>query len=202
MSTKTNTEAKLTSISGAKIEKGDELMLKHTDRVFVASGGGFGCNPKTTGSAIFGHWKMSGESDRVERYDVTGLIKAKDTEPFDPMQPIMDYANKKVRDGHKAIRDWAKLMKKEPYKGGEMAGDMLEVQAWIVVGHDLMVLSKDKQYTPKLILNYAENAPEALMGRHFQKGIDHPYIREQMKAWKSAKRRLYSYVKHGVWPTN
>jgi len=71
-----NTTVEILKPQGIQIEKGDELIITGTDCVFVASGSGFGCNPKTMGSAVFGHWKHNGAPDRVERYQVTGIIKA------------------------------------------------------------------------------------------------------------------------------
>lgn len=37
--------------------------------------GGFGCNPKGSGNAIFAENLYTGESCRIERYDVIGVIK-------------------------------------------------------------------------------------------------------------------------------
>lgn len=34
-------------------------------RVFRCNGGGFGCDPHTSGSSIFGEWALTGEQDRI-----------------------------------------------------------------------------------------------------------------------------------------
>jgi len=81
-----------TTISGTAcrsvlIEKGDVLTLHVPspaygidipERIFIASGGGFGCNPKTGGSAVFGHWQDTGSDDRIERHQVTSITKGSD----------------------------------------------------------------------------------------------------------------------------
>lgn len=44
------------------------------DQLYLAEGG-FGCNPKGSGNAIFAENLYTGEPCRIERYDVIGVIK-------------------------------------------------------------------------------------------------------------------------------
>jgi hypothetical protein len=57
----------------AKILKGDILTVDFTSDKFIASGGGFGTNPETIGTAIYGAWADGSGDDRVERYEVTKI---------------------------------------------------------------------------------------------------------------------------------
>lgn len=65
-----------------QINDGDELTLAWTDRVFISSGGGFGCAANARGNAVYGHWKDTGRDDRVERYDVTCITQAPNSPEF------------------------------------------------------------------------------------------------------------------------
>lgn len=53
------------------IKKGDVLKIVGVpDTVFIADGTGFGCDPRNMGNAVFGKWKDTGSTDRVERYEI------------------------------------------------------------------------------------------------------------------------------------
>jgi hypothetical protein len=66
-----------TVVLSPKHYKGDEAA-----RTFKCDGG-FGCNPHTTGSAVFGEFVSDGERARVERWQISHLATTQE----DPGKP-------------------------------------------------------------------------------------------------------------------
>ena len=85
---------KLTDISGQELE-GKLVQLKKKFfgskpydpevELFVCTGG-FGCGPRTMGSAVFGYFITDNTKLRVERYDIEGIVTEVDSELFKKIQ--------------------------------------------------------------------------------------------------------------------
>ena len=64
--------------------KPEFLKLEYRDaknQLFMAKGG-FGCDPTKMGTAVIGFFCGDGESSRVERFDVMGIIKPESLEEW------------------------------------------------------------------------------------------------------------------------